>query len=64
MLYPMMPVLSERFIPDLDAGLVGLSVTYAMTLMGLFQWGVRQSAEVENQVRTFIRLNEQDIALW
>ena len=37
----------------LDAGLVGLSITYSMTLMGMFQWGVRQSAEVENQVRDF-----------
>ena len=34
----------------LDAGRVGLSMTYAMTLMGMFQWAVRQSAEVENQV--------------
>ena len=34
----------------MNAGLVGLSITYTMTLMGLFQWGVRQSAEVENQV--------------
>ena len=29
---------------------MGLTLTYAMALMGLFQWGVRQSAEVENQV--------------
>ncbi|XP_052217717.1 ATP-binding cassette sub-family C member 4-like isoform X4 [Dreissena polymorpha] len=35
---------------SLNAGLVGLSMTYAMTLMGMFQWGVRQSAEVENQM--------------
>ena len=35
----------------LSGGLVGLTLTYAMALMGLFQWGVRQSAEVENQVR-------------
>lgn len=34
----------------LDAGRVGLSLTYAMTLMGMFQWAVRQSAEVENQM--------------
>lgn len=34
----------------MNAGLVGLSITYTMTLMGMFQWGVRQSAEVENQV--------------
>jgi len=37
---------------NLDAGEVGLSLTYAMTLMGMFQWAVRQSAEVENQVRS------------
>ena len=34
----------------MNGGLVGLSLTYAIGLMGLFQWGVRQSAEVENQV--------------
>ena len=39
--------------PALNAGLVGLSMTYAMTLMGMFQWGVRQSAEVENQVSVY-----------
>ncbi|XP_041354291.1 ATP-binding cassette sub-family C member 4-like [Gigantopelta aegis] len=43
---------------NLDAGLVGLSVTYAMTLMGLFQWGVRQSAEVENQMISVERVLE------
>lgn len=37
-------------VVDLNAGLVGLLMTYAITLMGLFQWGVRQSAEVESQV--------------
>ena len=30
--------------------MVGFSLTYATALMGLFQWAVRQSAEVENQV--------------
>ena len=39
-------------VSGLSGGLVGLTLTYAMALMGLFQWGVRQSAEVENQVRT------------
>ncbi|XP_067669590.1 ATP-binding cassette sub-family C member 4-like isoform X2 [Haliotis asinina] len=42
----------------MDAGLVGLSITYAMTLMGLFQWGVRQSAEVENQMISVERVLE------
>lgn len=35
---------------ELDAGSVGLALTYAVTLMGMFQWAVRQSAEVENLV--------------
>lgn len=30
---------------------MGLALSYAVTLMGMFQWGVRQSAEVENMVR-------------
>lgn len=34
----------------LDAGQVGLALSYALTLMGMFQWSVRQSAEVENMV--------------
>ena len=44
--------LSVLCVSGLSGGLVGLTLTYAMALMGLFQWGVRQSAEVENQVRT------------
>ncbi|XP_025080220.1 multidrug resistance-associated protein 4-like isoform X3 [Pomacea canaliculata] len=43
---------------SLDAGLVGLSITYSMTLMGMFQWGVRQSAEVENQMISVERVLE------
>ncbi|KAL5005221.1 hypothetical protein ScPMuIL_018677 [Solemya velum] len=43
---------------SMDAGLVGLSMTYAMTLMGMFQWGVRQSAEVENQMISVERVLE------
>lgn len=37
----------------LDAGQVGLALSYALSLMGMFQWCVRQSTEVENMV-TFI----------
>ncbi len=39
-------------LTGMRAGDVGLALSYAVTLMGMFQWGVRQSAEVENMVRT------------
>lgn len=39
------------YLSGLEAGAVGLALSYAVTLMGMFQWGVRQSAEVENLVR-------------
>lgn len=39
------------YLLELDAGPVGLALTYSVTLIGMFQWGVRQSAEVENMVR-------------
>ncbi len=38
------------FFAVLNGGLVGLALTYAINLMSIFQWGVRQSTEVENQV--------------
>lgn len=40
------------YLSGLEAGSVGLALSYAVTLMGMFQWGVRQSAEVENLVRS------------
>ncbi|KAM4711155.1 ATP-binding cassette sub-family C member 4-like isoform 3-T3 [Anableps anableps] len=39
------------FRDGLEAGQVGLVLTYAVTLVGNFQWTVRQSAEVENMLR-------------
>lgn len=36
----------------MEPGSVGLALSYAVTLTGMFQWGVRQSAEIENMVRT------------
>ncbi|ELT99037.1 hypothetical protein CAPTEDRAFT_212470 [Capitella teleta] len=42
----------------LDGGLVGLSVSSALTLMGMFQWAVRQSAEVENLMTSVERVKE------
>uniref|UniRef100_A0A665WHX0 ATP-binding cassette, sub-family C (CFTR/MRP), member 4 n=1 Tax=Echeneis naucrates TaxID=173247 RepID=A0A665WHX0_ECHNA len=43
---------------QLDAGSVGLALTYSVTLMGMFQWGVRQSAEVENMMTSVERVAE------
>ncbi|XP_033954587.1 ATP-binding cassette sub-family C member 4-like isoform X2 [Pseudochaenichthys georgianus] len=42
----------------LNAGEVGLVLTYAMTLVGNFQWMVRQSAEVENMMTSVERVVE------
>ncbi|NWZ76045.1 MRP4 protein, partial [Poecile atricapillus] len=42
----------------LSAGQVGLALSYAITLMGSFQWGVRQSAEVENLMISVERVME------
>ncbi|XP_030637683.1 ATP-binding cassette sub-family C member 4 [Chanos chanos] len=43
---------------SLEAGDVGLALSYAVTLMGMFQWGVRQSAEVENMMTSVERVVE------
>uniref|UniRef100_A0A671US81 Multidrug resistance-associated protein 4-like n=1 Tax=Sparus aurata TaxID=8175 RepID=A0A671US81_SPAAU len=43
---------------ELDAGSVGLALSYSVTLMGMFQWGVRQSAEVENMMTSVERVVE------
>ncbi|KAF6083621.1 ATP binding cassette subfamily C member 4 [Phyllostomus discolor] len=42
----------------LDAGQVGLALSYALSLMGMFQWCVRQSAEVENMMISVERVME------
>ncbi|XP_041438363.1 ATP-binding cassette sub-family C member 4 isoform X2 [Xenopus laevis] len=43
---------------NLEAGQVGLVLSYGITLMGSFQWGVRQSAEVENLMISAERVME------
>ncbi|XP_071953210.1 ATP-binding cassette sub-family C member 4-like [Antedon mediterranea] len=42
----------------LNAGTVGLSLTYALTLLSFFQWVVRQSAELENLMTSTERVLE------
>ncbi|XP_032230963.2 ATP-binding cassette sub-family C member 4 isoform X2 [Nematostella vectensis] len=41
---------------DIDAGVVGLTLSYAVMLTGMFQWCVRMSAEVENQMTAVERV--------
>uniref|UniRef100_A0A4W3I7X0 Multidrug resistance-associated protein 4 n=1 Tax=Callorhinchus milii TaxID=7868 RepID=A0A4W3I7X0_CALMI len=53
---------------QINSGQVGLALSYAITLMGMFQWGVRQSAEVENLMTSVERVLEytelQSEAAW
>ncbi|CAL8268154.1 unnamed protein product [Lota lota] len=42
----------------MESGAVGLVLSYALTLIGMFQWGVRQSAEVENMMTSVERVVE------
>ncbi|KAJ3584308.1 hypothetical protein NHX12_014804 [Muraenolepis orangiensis] len=42
----------------LGAGEVGLALTYSITLMEMFQWGVRQSAEIETMMTSVERVVE------
>ncbi|KAJ3591681.1 hypothetical protein NHX12_006813 [Muraenolepis orangiensis] len=43
---------------DMESGAVGLVLSYALSLIGMFQWGVRQSAEVENMMTSVERVVE------
>nr|XP_019960169.1 PREDICTED: multidrug resistance-associated protein 4-like [Paralichthys olivaceus] len=43
---------------QLEAGSVGLVLTYSVTLIGMFQWGIRQSTEVENMMTSVERAVE------
>ena len=42
----------------LSSSEAGLAISSAMALTGMFQWGVRQSAEVENQMTSVERVIE------
>ena len=59
---PSLSVLS--FSVALNAGLVGLSLTYTISLAGMFQYCVRLSAEVENVVSTVRWIDVHDFIRW
>lgn len=44
--------------PNQTGEKVGLAITQAMTLLGMLQWGIRQSAEISNQMMSVERVLE------
>ena len=48
---------------QLSPSLVGLSIAYVLQLTAMFQWSVRQSAEVENQLTSVERWSIRIILL-
>jgi hypothetical protein len=49
---------SDSYGSSLTPSLVGLSLSYSLQLCALFQWAIRQSAEVENQLTCVERIHE------
>ncbi|KAF7996692.1 hypothetical protein HCN44_002338 [Aphidius gifuensis] len=63
LLYIILVTLSFLVLPESNdegskSGNVGLAITQSIGLTGLFQWGMRQSAELENQMTSVERINE------
>ncbi|XP_013196145.2 ATP-binding cassette sub-family C member 4 [Amyelois transitella] len=43
---------------DMEGSQIGLAITQSISLTGIFQWGMRQSAEMENQMTSVERVLE------
>ncbi|KAH8278915.1 hypothetical protein KR018_011001 [Drosophila ironensis] len=59
-IYIVVIVLNYFFNPPQSAGEVGLAITQAMGMTGMVQWGMRQSAELENTMTAVERVVEYD----
>ncbi|XP_016967737.1 probable multidrug resistance-associated protein lethal(2)03659 [Drosophila biarmipes] len=59
-LYIAIITLSFFVFPPKNGAEVGLAITQALGLMGLVQWGVRQSAELENTMTSVERVVEYE----
>ncbi|XP_030373817.1 probable multidrug resistance-associated protein lethal(2)03659 [Scaptodrosophila lebanonensis] len=60
MLYVVVIVLNYFINPPVNAGEVGLAITQALGLTGMVQWGMRQSAELENTMTAVERIIEYE----
>ncbi|XP_062142485.1 probable multidrug resistance-associated protein lethal(2)03659 [Drosophila sulfurigaster albostrigata] len=59
-LYIAIVTLSCLFFPPANGGMVGLVITQAMGMTGMVQWGMRQSAELENTMTAVERVVEYE----
>ncbi|XP_018565536.1 probable multidrug resistance-associated protein lethal(2)03659 [Anoplophora glabripennis] len=58
-IYTALVIVSILFIEsEIFAGNVGLALTQSIGLMGMFQWGMRQWSELENQMTSVERIQE------
>ncbi|CAF0883854.1 unnamed protein product [Rotaria sp. Silwood1] len=51
-------ILAVALRHQIDPSAAALSISYCITLTGLFQWGIRQSAEAENFMTSAERIHE------
>ncbi|XP_017097852.2 probable multidrug resistance-associated protein lethal(2)03659 [Drosophila bipectinata] len=59
-IYTAIVTISFSFFPPENGALVGLAITQAMSLVAYVQWGLRQSAEVENIMTAVERVVEYE----
>lgn len=53
----LLSILACALRDSVDVGLVGFALAYMLSVSALFQWTIRQSAEVESQMTSVERLN-------